>query len=242
MKRHLQIPSRHAMRRLRRAAAGFTLLEVSVALAIIFIIISAVTIGRDVHRNAAYQRISSDFVQGWLMAYENYVNATGVVPGDNPAAPTGSVTGTATPELCDTELQAVMQAAGIAMPEGRAEGSANRYVYQDSNGNPQELRICFANVQWSEPAATPGDYVVRTRNVMILYGVTPALANMLDGQIDSRADARFGKMREQVQAALTTAASAPWSVDERMAYGSTVATALDESQVATVTALIKMNR
>lgn len=236
-------PKRASNAVLRHRAAGFTLLELSVALAIIFIILAAVTVGRDVHRNAAYQRISSDFVQGWLMAYDSHVAGIGIAPGDNAAAPTGRVNGALAPTpLCGADLLTVMQAAGIALPEGRAEGSADRYVYQDSNGIPHELQVCFANAGWSEPDATPGSYVVRNRNIMVLRGVTPALVNLLDGQIDGRSDARFGRMREQSQAALTTGASAGWSADERMAFGSATPTALDESQVAEVTAYLRMNR
>ncbi len=225
-----------------RRESGFTLLELSVSLAVILIVLSAVTIGRDVHRNAAYQRISSDFVQGWLMAYDNYVIATGMVPGDAAAAPTGRVNGASATPLCGNALLGAMQMAGVSMPEGRAEGSADRYVYTDSNGIPHEVRVCFSNESWSEPGATPGNYVVRPRNVMIVSGLTPALAKLLDGQIDGHPDARFGKMREQSQAGLTGATPGEWSVDERMAFGSSTATALDESQTAEVTGYVKMSR
>ena len=72
--------------------------------------------------------------------------------------------------------------------------------------------------------------------------MTPALANLLDNVFDSLADARFGNLREQSQADNLTATSANWSVDERMAYGSTAATARDESQVAEVQGYLKMTR
>jgi prepilin-type N-terminal cleavage/methylation domain-containing protein len=232
----------HPPNHLYRHSRGFTLLELSVSLAIIFIILAAVTIGRDVHRNAAYQRLSSDFVQGWMLAYDNYVAGSGIVPGDNATSPSGKVNNAASSQLCINTLQGVMQAAGVSMPEGRAEGSADRAVYLDSNGVPHELKVCFSNETWSEPDATPGTYVTRPRNVMILTGVTPALARLLDGQIDGRVDARFGRVRESSQAALTSATPANWSVDERMAYGSTTATAQDESQIAEVTLWIKMNQ
>lgn len=223
---------------------GFTLLELAVSLSIIFLVLSAVTIGRDVHRNAAYQRISSDFVQGWLLAYDSYVTATGNVPGDKVTAPTGRVNGDVVPiaSLCGTNLLTAMQAAGIALPEGRTEGSADRYVYLDTNGIPHEIQVCFSNEEWSEPGSTSGTYVVRSRNVMRLTGLTPALANLLDGQIDNHPDARFGRMREQSQAALKTSTSSLWSLDERVRYGDTSATNLDESQAAEMTGYIKMNR
>lgn len=226
---------------LRARQSGFTLLELSVVLVVIGLIVAAVTIGKDVQRNAAYQRISSDFVQGWMVAYDGYVAATGIVPGDNSAAPTGLVNqgGTA---LCGNALLGAMQAAGIAMPEGRAEGSADRYGYLDSNGIPHEVQVCFGAVAWTEPGATPGTYVVRTRNVMELSGVTPALANFLDNTIDGHADASFGRVRESTQAGQAAPVSAQWSVDERMAYGSTTATSLDESQVAEVSAYIKTSQ
>jgi hypothetical protein len=93
-----------------------------------------------------------------------------------------------------------MQAASIAMPEGRTAGNPDRYAYLDSNGNPQELRVCFHYVRWSEPSAVPGAFVVRQRNVMELRNVTPSLANMLDSQFDTVVDARFGRLREQGRA------------------------------------------
>lgn len=221
---------------------GFSMLELSIALVVIGLIVGAVAVGRDLQRNASYQRISSSFVQGWLMAYDAYVAGTGIVPGDSATAPTGLVNGNIS-ELCGTALQNVFLAAGIRLPQGRTEGQADRYAYLDSNGNPQEVQVCFQNVNWAEPGSAVGAYVSRPRNVMVLRGMTPALASLLDAQIDGSADARFGRMRENSQAGLVAVtAGVPWSVDERMAFGSTAATTLDESQVAVVTGWVVMNR
>ncbi|MBV8617514.1 MAG: prepilin-type cleavage/methylation domain-containing protein, partial [Curvibacter sp.] len=180
----------------------------------------------------------------------------GMVPGDNPTTPTGQVNGAnmvggVSPELCGTALLNTFQAAGIALPQGRTEGQSDRYVYLDSNGNPQEAQVCFYNVSWADAGATVGSYVLRPRNVMELKSLTPALANMLDAQIDGKSDARFGNFREDDCAGQTTTNSAPWGVDETVAYGSvtvscgsvaTNASPLDESQVAVVTAYQLMSR
>lgn len=225
----------------QRRQGGFSLIELTIVLVIIGLIIGAATIGKDVYRNAIYQRIANDYAQGWAIAYDRYYDGTGHPPGDNPAAPTGRVNAGVT-ELCGLALRGYMQAAGIEMPSGRSEGSEDRYVYQDSNGIPHELQICFQNVNWSEPGAVPGTYVVRPRNVMVLKSMTPALANLLDNAFDSLVDARFGKLREQSQAASTSGASQAWSVDERMAITETTPTSLDESQVAEVQGYLKMTR
>ena len=230
----------------RRGQAGFSLLELSVVLVIIGLIVGAVTIGRDVQRNAVYQRIASDFVQGWAIAYDRFYDGTGRPPGDSAVAPTGIVNGVTATPLCGVALLNAMQAAGVDLPTGRAEGSADRYVYLDSNGNPQELAICFSNVAWSEPGAAVGTYVSRTRNVMVLTGVTPALAALLDNAIDSLVDATFGRFREQAQANNTNAnhPGQAWSRDERFGFADAIVpvSPSDEAQVAVVDGYLKMTR
>ncbi len=234
--------------RKRATQCGFSLIEMSVVLLVIGLIVGAVAVGRDLQRNAAYQRVSSDFVQGWLIAYDSYTNGTGTVPGDVVAVPTGRVnasdaTGAA---LCDAALLNTFLAAGVVLPEGRAAGANDRAVYLDTNGTPQEVQVCFQTVNWAEPGASVGTFVTRPRNVMILRNVTPALANLLDSQIDGTPDARFGRVREAAQAnATATTTGQVWSVDERVPYGSTAVPATgaqDEAQVAVVTAWVLMNR
>ena len=232
----------------RHWQAGFSLLELSVVLVVIGLIVGAVTIGRDVQRNAVYQRIASDFVQGWAIAYDRFYDGTGRPPGDSAVAPTGIVNGATATPLCGVALLNAMQAAGVDLPAGRAEGSADRYVYLDSNGNPQELAICFSNVAWSEPGAAVGTYVSRTRNVMVLNGLTPALATLLDNAFDSLVDAIFGRFREQAQANNINAnhPGLAWSRDDRFDIDDAAAPAAptnaDEAQVAVVAGYLKMTR
>lgn len=219
-------------RNFRSRQAGFTLLEISVVLVIIGMIIGAIAIGRDVQRNAAYQRVATEFVQGWAIGYDTFTANNGLVIGDVPANPTGMVNGITDTPLCLAALRGAMQAAGLRMPAGRAEGSETLSSYLDSNGIPQQLSVCFSNVDWSEPGATVGTYTVRKRNVMTLAGLTPAMAKLLDSHFDQRVDARFGKLREQSAAANTGTASIAWSANEP---------ATDEAQSVVLDAYLLMN-
>ncbi|VAW47370.1 hypothetical protein MNBD_GAMMA03-1091 [hydrothermal vent metagenome] len=58
---------------------------------------------------------------------------------------------------------------GIRMPPGRAEGSEDRYVYLDSNGNPQQIDICFDNIPWPVDGLTARTHMLREKNVIVIY-------------------------------------------------------------------------
>ncbi|GHT90141.1 prepilin-type N-terminal cleavage/methylation domain-containing protein [Betaproteobacteria bacterium] len=76
-----------------RKNGGFTLLEMAMVLVVIGLIIGALTVGKDVIRNAEYQKITSKFVFEWKRSYDEYYSRTGVVVGDNQIAPTYMVNG-----------------------------------------------------------------------------------------------------------------------------------------------------
>lgn len=225
---------------------GFTLVELSVVLLVIGLLVGAAAIGRDLQRSAANQRLSTDFVQGWQLAYEAYFNGVGRPPGDDASNPTGQVNSVVAPtgtRLCGAAMVNAFLAAGVRLPEGRTNGQPDRAAYLDSNGNPQEVQVCFQNVNWAEPGPTLGVYVSRTRNVMVLSGVTYSLTSMLDQQIDGLSDARFGRLRDVTLAnSIATLVGTVWPLDDRMAFGSTVPTTQDEDQVAVTTAFFQMTR
>ena len=123
------------------------------------------------------------------------------------------------------------------MPPGRAEGREDRYVYLDSNGNPQEIQVCF---QWNQPG-TPSN----SGNVMVIIGLSPDLARHLDEMIDGKADSREGSFRQQDVANGTAGqAGIEWSLSNRDKFsdGTVNDDNLDEDQIAVVTAHYKMNQ
>ena len=77
----------------RTAQVGFTLVELSIVLAVIGLIIGAIAIAKDVQRNAEYQKVANKFAYQWKQAYDQYYQRTGVVLGDCQQAPTYMVDG-----------------------------------------------------------------------------------------------------------------------------------------------------
>lgn len=87
------------------------------------------------------------------------------------------------------DLRLLMRRAGITLPPGRGDGMEDRYVYLDTNGNPQEIQVCF---QWNPPGTGSG-----SGNVMVLTGLTPDLARALDQMVDGKPDAQNGAFRQE---------------------------------------------
>lgn len=268
----------HRPQRNSRQQAGFTLVEMSVVLLVIGLILGAVSIGKDLQRDAEYIKIKQKFIDPWASAYNAYYMRAGVVLGDSQVAPSIMVNGaaafagvsgatgtmvdaTAPAPICDSttvppgtsvtplgSLYNEMDRHGVRMPAGRAEGSEARYVYLDSNGNPQEIQVCF---QWNPPkgSGTAGN---NSGNVMVITGLTPDLARALDQMIDGKADAQEGMFRQlNVANGTAGAPGVEWAANNTNAQTqaspsktaeAVVATRFDEDQVKTVVAHYKMNQ
>lgn len=228
----------------RRRQGGFSLVELSVVLLVIGLMVGAVAVGTDLQRNAAYQRLGSSFVNGWNLAYLSYKTKMGYVIADNPVVPTGYVnantTGADGSDVCTTSLRSAMLGAGVDMPQGRAEGLETQYSYLDSNGNPQEMQVCFRSIPWLTETAVPGTYALPVKNVMVLKQVTPDLARMIDSLVDTARDAQFGKVRQYPGLGpgngLVNPLKLEYSLTNKCIQGTGVCTvATDEAQVQTMT-------
>lgn len=257
----------------RKSQRGFTLVEMSLVLVVIGLILGGVSIGKDIQRNAEYTKIKQKFIDPWVGAYNAHYLRAGVVIGDSQVQPRMMVNGsehavtgtlisgqnmtgvTAPNAICegakapsmareaDLKLHLEMDRHGIRMPAGRAEGSEDRYVYLDSNGNPQEIQICF---QWNTP-----ETAANSGNVMVITGLTPDLARSLDHMIDGKADAQEGLFRQEGVADGTAGAPGiEWAANNTEKYDDTGAAGTantttdnhDEDQVITVVAVYKMNQ
>jgi prepilin-type N-terminal cleavage/methylation domain-containing protein len=244
---------------------GYSLVEISVVLAVMGLLTGAVSVGKDMIQQAEHNKISQKFVMAWKQVYDQYYQRTGVVLGDNQVAPTymiagaeaylaygdGSVAGVpqnylqtgrrichgqgyeqnsvgiGDKQLATQDLHWVVDRIGLRMPPGRAEGSEDRYVYEDSNGNPVELQVCF---QWNTDRTISG-----SGNVMVLRGLTPDMARTLDALVDGRPDALEGRFRQQNAYSNETQPSSQrpgheWLGNNTYAIGTQTPTALDTGE------------
>lgn len=148
--------------------------------------------------------------------------------------------------LSEQSLHELMDRAGVRMPPARSEGREDRYLYLDSNGNPQEVQVCF---QWNPAGSIHG-----SGNVMLIRGLTPEIAREFDRMIDGKADALEGVFRqynESLTSAVTTTsgqAGIEWLGNNTFSTGDapiivdTDGDNLDEDQVLLVTAIYKMDQ
>lgn len=241
----------------KKLQRGFTLVEMALVLVVIGLILGAVSIGKDMQRNAEYKKMKQKFVDQWVQVYNQNFDRLGYVIGDIEATPMmmvngeldhGSTTPLPSPTsissagtaLCGEvttnsstvlSLQDYLAAAGIEPPPGRGVGNEDAYIYLDSNGNPQQVSICF---QWL-PASTSN---AGTGNVMVIDGLTPDLARFFDSAIDGQVDGVNGSFRHAVSTSDFTASA--WPLGNNINSSGTDIT--DTEQVQIVRAVYRMNQ
>ncbi|MEK7885713.1 prepilin-type N-terminal cleavage/methylation domain-containing protein [Burkholderia contaminans] len=206
-----------------RRQRGFSLLELSIVLVVIAVIVSISTVGINLYRSAKGIKAYTDFIQPWVSSYTSYVTAVKAQPGDDPGNPLGRVVGPdGGPVLCDSQATASlsnsMLSKGVSLPQGRGPGNATKYVYEDRNGFPHEMQVCFATVNWSVPGASVGTYVIVQKNVLDIRGLTPDLALQFDSIIDPTVTGNMGSLRDATLAADTNGAVLPWSLAPNATY------------------------
>jgi prepilin-type N-terminal cleavage/methylation domain-containing protein len=190
------------------------------------------------------------------------VNGTAYTAGAGLPTSGGNMTGVASPgAVCDKaapataqlgggaltlpgttviELRELMLRVGVRMPPGRAEGFEDRYVYLDTNGNPQEIQVCFL---WQPPETPSG-----SGNVMLITGLTPDLARAIDQMIDGKPDAQEGRFRQYgIANGTPNAPGVEWGANNKSQMGdgapsATGGRAQDEDQVIVVAGVLKMNQ
>ncbi len=70
---------------MRKGEKGFTLIEMAIVLVIIGLILGAVLKGKDLIETAKINKVYVQYVQGWELSVENYLDRTGAVLGDGTA-------------------------------------------------------------------------------------------------------------------------------------------------------------
>ncbi|MDR1034971.1 MAG: prepilin-type N-terminal cleavage/methylation domain-containing protein, partial [Holosporales bacterium] len=103
----------------RKRLPGFSLVEISIVLLIVGILAGAIMKGRDLIESARFQSIAND-IHEFQMAYANYINLYGSLPGNDGLAVTrfgsGVKNGSGNGKLTQDEAKEVMKhlyAAGL---------------------------------------------------------------------------------------------------------------------------------
>ena len=214
--------------------AGYTLVEIAVVLAAIGLIVGGTSIGKEVLREADYNRIQNKFVHQWKVAYDLHTQRTGTVLGDSQIAPTLMVNGfESVSNSLNGSLAGIPQNysnTGLRICQGQGYPS-NAVGAGDPVLAAQQMHDLFDRAGVRMPAGraegqedryayqdsngnaaeiqicfqwNPDKTTSGAGNVMVIRGLTPDLARKLDQAIDGKADALEGRFRQQNSASNTT--------------------------------------
>lgn len=206
---------------------GYSLMEITVVMAVIGLLLGGVSMGREVMREAEYKRIYSKFVMPWKQSYDLYSQRTGVVVGDSQIAPTLMVNG-ADASLDNRNgglpgIPANYRNTGLRICHG-AGYARNSVGKGDPSLSQQDLHSLFDRAGIRMPSGrtegqedryiyqdqngnavelqicfqwNPDKTISGSGNIMVIRGLTPDLARQLDHLIDGAADALEGRFRQQ---------------------------------------------
>lgn len=206
---------------------GFTLIEMAMVVVIIGVILGAISIGKDLQRDAEMQKIYQKFVASWKQAYDQHYQRTGVVLGDSQVAPTYMVNGDeAVLNNTDGSVAGIPSnytSTGLRICHGQGY-SANDVGSGDPTLANQDLHDLMDRIGLRMPPGraegqedrylyldsngNPAEVQIcfqwnadKTNsgagNVMVIRGLTPDLARSLDQVIDGKPDALEGRFRQQ---------------------------------------------
>lgn len=147
------------MKKINKSQKGFTLVELSIVMAVIGLIIGAIAVAKDVQRNAEYTKISNKFLTQWKMAYDQHYQRTGTVVGDCQQAPTYMVNG----------AEATIGGANAC---ARTGGQAVAGIPENFAGN-RGFKICEGQ-GYAAAQVGVGDVALATQNlraIMTRHGV-----------------------------------------------------------------------
>jgi prepilin-type N-terminal cleavage/methylation domain-containing protein len=202
--------------KIHKRFGGFSLIEISMVLAVLAVIVVAASVGTNILANVNGIRVQTDFVGAWQRVYNVYTNGNKTLPGDDPYQPTGFINGRLNNPLCNSDenfklSNVFLTEVGrkIDLPSGRGPNQPHLYVFKDQDGVPQLLSVCFASVPWSTEVA-PNSYLLINRHVLIIRGLTRVLATQLDVAYDGQQNSRFGMFRSSRLAASLTLDNNDW--------------------------------
>ncbi len=211
----------------RLRQSGYTLIEVAIVLGAIGLIVGGVSIGKEVLREADYNRMQNKFLHQWKVAYDLHYQRTGTVVGDSQIAPTYMVNGfEAVSTSVDGGKAGIPQNynnTGLRICQG--QGYENNTVGMGDPGvATQRLHALFDRAGIRMPPGraegqedrylyqdsngnaaevqicfqwNPDRQTSGSGNVMVIRGLTPDLARKLDTAIDGKPDALEGRFRQQ---------------------------------------------
>ena len=222
---------------MKRRQSGFTLVEIAVVLAVIGLIVGAISLGKDVMKEAEYNKINTKFLQGWKQGYDLYYTRTGTVLGDSQVAPTYMVNGfEATLSNANGNLAGIpsnygntgrrichgqgytANSVGAGDPSLAAQGLHDLFDRAGlrmpaGRAEGQEDRYIYQDSNGNQVELqicfqwNPDKTISGSGNVMVIRGLTPDLARKLDAAIDGKADALEGRFRQQNAASNASEAS-----------------------------------